>query len=289
MNAIKPLFFRRGLAFLLDMALLCGLLALVGLAQGRSNWAPFANFQETVASSLPGVSEKLTVFKNVQPLVEQFKNLPAGDQAILKTSLEKSFHEVFGQLGQSLGHNPMAMNPLDGQYLSKITEALTKGLQEAGTSGLSTQALKNLENAPAQISAALSSITWASLINDLFLLLGQFLLIPLFLFLAYFLLEGVLGASLGKFLTGVRVGAADGKKANLLVYLPRYLIKMMPSFLLLIAILSREIWWAVGAAVFWLVVFFSTFGVLGGRRQTLYDKIAGTSVFDAKQLADSQK
>lgn len=284
MKEIRPLFWRRVLAWAFDSLVLAGLLAVLLIVQGNSALGAWLKPETLLKTELPALAEKMQVFKSVEPVLETLKGLSADDQAKLKKAMDQAFHDSFPDVKTALDKGEPPLNLDNLRLPERVSEALTKGLTAAARDGLSTDAAKRLADAPAKISSALANVPWNALVQDIFTLISHWLVWPVLLVIGWFFFEAVLGASPGKLLLGLRIGTADGRAAGLLAWVPRYLVKEMPAFLLLIGLLSLEIWWAAGALVFQIVILFSSFGLLGGRRQTLYDGITGTSVFDAETL-----
>ncbi|MEE8434950.1 MAG: RDD family protein, partial [bacterium] len=111
------------------------------------------------------------------------------------------------------------------------------------------------------------------------------------LMLLYFLIEGIVGASPGKMILGIKVGTADGKQGNIALYLKRWGIKNAPNLLgLLAAILGM-----VGVSdpggiigilsqIIALVLLIGAFWIFGASKQCLWDKLAGTAIYKRSDL-----
>ncbi|MFN3940312.1 MAG: RDD family protein, partial [Chitinophagales bacterium] len=81
-----------------------------------------------------------------------------------------------------------------------------------------------------------------------------------FIFIPWFfwgLLEGIMGGSIGKLLTGIRVRRKDGGKANVITCTVRFIAKIVSTLLLFIG---------------YLIAFFDR------KKQALHDKVANTLV-----------
>ena len=101
----------------------------------------------------------------------------------------------------------------------------------------------------------------------------------------YSLIEAFVGASPGKMLLGLKVGAAAGRRAGLGRKLLRWFLKgliflIVPPFGLVESGIIIYPFLTLSA-----VTFLGLFFVLGKSRQTLYDRLSGTAVFRAKDLS----
>lgn len=95
----------------------------------------------------------------------------------------------------------------------------------------------------------------------------------------YPLVEGLSGASPGKWIMGIHVARPDGTQGDVGLYLRRFLVKYVrPVFATLGAISGIS---ALGflAGPAGLVVTVGTLLLLAPHRQALHDKLAGTAVF----------
>jgi uncharacterized RDD family membrane protein YckC len=100
----------------------------------------------------------------------------------------------------------------------------------------------------------------------------------------YGLIEGLIGRSPGKMLTGLRIVDEAGQPAPLGTLLVRYLVKSSSSLIALVAVFA-------GAKALDLVSQIVSFGILLGfflvltkSRQALHDKIAGTAILRKRDL-----
>lgn len=110
--------------------------------------------------------------------------------------------------------------------------------------------------------------------------------------LLYFLIEGVVGASPGKMILGIKVGTADGKQGNIALYLKRWGVKNFPNLLgLLAAILGMVgVTAVVGilgiiSQIASLVLLIGAFWIFGASKQCLWDKLAGTAIYKRSDLS----
>jgi uncharacterized RDD family membrane protein YckC len=97
--------------------------------------------------------------------------------------------------------------------------------------------------------------------------------------LAYFLLEGFTGYTLGKLMLGIRIANADGTRAPVSKLLLRWAVKNNNFILNILAV-------ATGISVFrtlgslgGLVFFIGCFLALGASKQALHDRICDTAVW----------
>ncbi len=106
---------------------------------------------------------------------------------------------------------------------------------------------------------------------------------PVFAFL-YFLLEGFIGATIGKMILGLKIGNDDGTKAGVGKLLLRYIIKNIASVLAILAgIVGVTLISRIGSLL-GLVVFIGCFLALGSSKQALHDMIVKTAVYPKKSL-----
>ena len=102
--------------------------------------------------------------------------------------------------------------------------------------------------------------------------------------IVYPLVEGLTGASPGKWMLGLRVAHADGRSGHVSLYMKRFVIKFIRPVLGTIAGLSGLglLGWLAGPAG--LVVTLGTLLLLAPHRQALHDKLAVTAVFRRVEL-----
>ncbi len=114
--------------------------------------------------------------------------------------------------------------------------------------------------------------------------LGGFAIgVALFGFL-YSLIEGLTGASPGKRILKLKVGTADGHKAEIATYLTRWAVKYSGTLLgVLSVVLAAPVIGTLGTLAN-LVVFVGCFLVLGANRQAIHDMLAKTAVFKTADL-----
>ena len=111
------------------------------------------------------------------------------------------------------------------------------------------------------------------------------------LMLLYFLIEGIVGASPGKMILGIKVGTADGKEGSISLYLKRWAIKNLPNLLGLLGVVFGMvgITGLVGiigiiSQIIGLVLLIGAFWIFGASKQCLWDKLAGTAIFKRSDL-----
>ena len=101
----------------------------------------------------------------------------------------------------------------------------------------------------------------------------------------YMLIEGVVGASPGKMILGIKIGNADGTPASVGTYLLRWVIKNISFVLgLIAAIASIGIIGTIGN-ILGLVILIGCFFVLASKRQAFHDMAAKTAIFNRADLA----
>jgi uncharacterized RDD family membrane protein YckC len=102
--------------------------------------------------------------------------------------------------------------------------------------------------------------------------------------LAYFLIEGFTGYTLGKLMLGMRIANADGTQAPVSKLLARWAVKNNNFLFNVLAV-------ATGVSVFrtlgglgGLVFFIGCFLALGASKQALHDRICDTAVWPKKMV-----
>jgi uncharacterized RDD family membrane protein YckC len=102
----------------------------------------------------------------------------------------------------------------------------------------------------------------------------------------YGLVEGLLGASPGKFILGLRVVTESNARAGQPQLLARYGIKHVPSALQLIAIFAGIKALEHASSVVGVVFIIGCFLAFGQARQALHDKIVGTAILRKSDLPE---
>jgi len=106
-----------------------------------------------------------------------------------------------------------------------------------------------------------------------------------FIMVFYFIIEGFVGATLGKMILGIKIGTADGKNGSTGLYLTRYAIKNIGSLVAVIGlIVSVEIIGTIGSLL-GLVILLGCFMALSSGKQALHDIAAKTAVYKKVDLA----
>ena len=102
--------------------------------------------------------------------------------------------------------------------------------------------------------------------------------------LAYPLIEGVTGASPGKWALGLQVGHPDGRRGHVSLYLTRFAVKFIRPVLGALAALTGVgvLGWMAGPAG--LVISLGTLLLLAPHKQALHDKLAVTAVYRRSEL-----
>mgnify|MGYP006265386679 CR=1 FL=1 len=102
--------------------------------------------------------------------------------------------------------------------------------------------------------------------------------------LMYPLVEGVTGASPGKWALGLQVGHPDGRRGNVVLFLTRFAVKFVrPVMAALAAVTGLSLLgWLAGPSG--LVVSLGTVLLLAPHKQALHDKLAVTAVFCRSDL-----
>ena len=105
-----------------------------------------------------------------------------------------------------------------------------------------------------------------------------------FVFL-YSLIEAFSGASPGKMILGLKVGACDGRRGSTALYARRWAIKYSGTLLGLLGAIPGLHVLGLLAPAAGLIIFVGCFLVLGDKRQALHDLGAATAVFRKADLA----
>lgn len=102
--------------------------------------------------------------------------------------------------------------------------------------------------------------------------------------LAYPLIEGVTGASPGKWVLGLQVGQPDGRRGHVRLYLTRFTVKFIRPVLGALAAWTGVgvLGWMAGPAG--LVISLGTLLLLAPHKQALHDKLAVTAVYRRSEL-----
>ncbi|MFW5657587.1 MAG: RDD family protein [Bacteroidota bacterium] len=102
--------------------------------------------------------------------------------------------------------------------------------------------------------------------------------------LVWYLLEGLVGYTVGKLIVGIQIGNEDGTHAGIGKLMPRYLIKNIASVFGILAMLTGVALFRQLGGILGLVIFIGFFFVLGTRKQGFHDMIAKTAVFRRSEL-----
>lgn len=102
--------------------------------------------------------------------------------------------------------------------------------------------------------------------------------------LVYPLVEGLTGASPGKWVLGLQVGFPDGSQGTRILYLRRFAIKFVRPLLGASAALTGLALLGVLAGPAGLVISIGTLLLFADHKQALHDKLAGTAVYRRADL-----
>jgi len=97
--------------------------------------------------------------------------------------------------------------------------------------------------------------------------------------LAYFLIEGFTGYTLGKLMLGMRIASADGTQAPVSKLLTRWAVKNNNFLLTVLATATGVKFLATLGSLGGLVIFIGCFLALGASKQALHDRICDTAVW----------
>jgi uncharacterized RDD family membrane protein YckC len=100
--------------------------------------------------------------------------------------------------------------------------------------------------------------------------------------LAYFLIEGFTGYTLGKLLLGMRIANADGTQAPVSKLLARWAVKNNNFILTMLSVATGVSFLKTLGSLGGLVFFIGCFLALGASKQALHDRICDTAVWPKK-------
>lgn len=111
--------------------------------------------------------------------------------------------------------------------------------------------------------------------------------------LAYFILEVMIAASLGKLLLGIQIADYKGGKPSSMQLLTRYLVKnigVVFSFFafLLFGTAVSDIF-STASTILSIIMIIGFFFILARRRQAFHDRLSGTAVFPRRLLAELEE
>ncbi|NLO18988.1 MAG: RDD family protein [Ignavibacteria bacterium] len=102
--------------------------------------------------------------------------------------------------------------------------------------------------------------------------------------LAFFSLEIMVGASLGKLILGIQIADSNRRPASAAKLLKRYLIKHLVSIVSIVWLLTRISFINSFSSIVGVTIFIGYFFALSQKKQTFQDMIAGTAVFDKRDI-----
>lgn len=140
--------------------------------------------------------------------------------------------------------------------------------------------LQGLEELMSLYEPVEEALVQAGLMGGVMGLLGATALMSV----VYPLVEGLTGASPGKWILGLRVGRLDGTSGNVVLYLKRFAVKYIrPVMMAMSAATGMSLLaWLSGPAG--TVMTFGTLLLLASHKQALHDKLAGTAVYRRIEL-----
>lgn len=107
---------------------------------------------------------------------------------------------------------------------------------------------------------------------------------PAILYLLYFLSEVFTGASLGKYLLGLKIAKINGEPADSNSLWLRYIVKNSGSLLTLLWVATMLQFFYILNSMFGFTIFFGFLLILGRNKQNLQDMVAKTAVFKVEDL-----
>ena len=102
--------------------------------------------------------------------------------------------------------------------------------------------------------------------------------------IAYSLVEGFTGWTLGKLIVGIQIGNQDGTRASTGQLLLRWALKNSNSILTILAVLSGIALLKTIGSLAGLAIFIGFFFIFASSKQGFHDMIAKTAVYPRKQL-----
>lgn len=105
--------------------------------------------------------------------------------------------------------------------------------------------------------------------------------------LLYFSSELFFGASLGKMMLGIRIGADDRFPASFPQLLTRYLIKNISELLILLSLIITITAIAYLGNLLGMLILIGFFFTLAARRQGFHDMLSATAVFYTNELIEN--
>lgn len=115
------------------------------------------------------------------------------------------------------------------------------------------------------------------------------LLFMQFMFLLYFSLEVIVGATLGKVIVGIQVANEDGKPAKFIQLLSRFAYKYSAQIISIFTVVYyRSTMLSLVQNLFYLTVIVGCFFALSKTKLALHDRIFKTAVFKKSELDQKQ-
>lgn len=102
--------------------------------------------------------------------------------------------------------------------------------------------------------------------------------------LAYSLLEGFTGWTIGKFIVGIQIGNQDGTRASVGQLLTRWALKNSNGILTILAVFTGIALLKTIGSLAGLAIFIGFFFIFASSKQGFHDMIAKTAVYPRKQL-----
>ena len=100
----------------------------------------------------------------------------------------------------------------------------------------------------------------------------------------YTIIEAFTGASPAKMILGYKVANSDGTGGDISLYLKRWAIKNVSSFLYMLAFVTGLIFLFPLGSILGFVMFLGCFLALGDDKQALHDKIAKTAIYNKRDI-----
>lgn len=105
--------------------------------------------------------------------------------------------------------------------------------------------------------------------------------------IAYYSLEMLIGATLGKLILGIQIARADGHKADFFTLFKRFITKNSSNILSFIAIITTISAFNIISVVCMITIFVGFFVTLSDKKQALHDLVAKTAVFKKHDIVDA--
>jgi uncharacterized RDD family membrane protein YckC len=180
-----------------------------------------------------------------------------------------------------LSHINDIINGLSDRNLDEMVDIVFVNLEEHQTSEIEIQKAKQIK---LEIKTLIEETNLGYVLGDIIRLILIMLASISIVAILYFLMEGLIGASLAKLVLGIKIARAEGEGAYLPMFLWRFLVKYSGIILLIIGfLLNMEILMKVGVALVFIILIGSV-PILSKDRRAIHDYMSGTAVYDRNDI-----